>query len=63
MGSSPLLDLRTRTVIDGFILAERDLLRDKGRNNKRGSMPSQIRSRMSSNSGVSAVLICTWIAR
>jgi len=29
MGSSPSSILRTRTVIDGFILAERELLRDK----------------------------------
>ena len=39
---------------------KRDLLRDKGRDNKRRSMPSQIHCRMSPNSCASAVLVCTW---
>ena len=33
------------------------------KSNKHKSMPSQIRSKMSSNSGVSAVVPCLWIAR
>jgi len=47
----------------GSFAHNRDLLSDKGRSDKRGSMPSQIRSRMSSNSGVSAVLTCIWNTR
>src|SRR5258705_10385125 len=47
----------------GSFSDNRDLLSDKGRSDKRGSMPSQIRSRMSSNSGVSAVLTCIWNTR
>jgi PAS domain S-box-containing protein len=50
----------TRTVVDSFILSQPRPVARQGKNNKRESMPSQIRSRMSSNSGVSAVLICTW---
>src|SRR4029077_18009791 len=39
---------------------KRDLLRDNGRDNKRRSMPSQLRSKLDSNPGTSAVLSCTW---
>ena len=39
---------------------KRDLLRDNGRDNKRMSMPSQVRSKLDSNPGTSAVLSCTW---
>src|SRR6478609_11029189 len=39
---------------------KRDLLRDNGRDNKRRSMPRQLRSKLDSNPGTSAVLSCTW---
>jgi hypothetical protein len=50
-------------VIDGFILHNRDLLRDKGRTTTTGQCHVIRAPKLSSNSGVSAVLPCLWIAR
>ena len=51
---------RTGAVVDGFILPESRPVARQGKNDKHRSMPRQIRSKMSSNSGVSAVLTCIW---
>src|SRR6478736_62855 len=50
------------SLFDGFIPAQARPVPRQGKNNEPKSMPSQIRSKMSSNSGVSAVLPFLWIA-
>src|SRR4029079_4133523 len=51
---------RTGAVVDGFILPQTRPVARQGTNDKHRSMPRQIRSKMRSKSGVSAVLTCIW---